>query len=419
MLSHGVTKGMNETRHPRSAGAKGGAIVSDDLVTMGKHLEGFFARRAHREADAQDLAQETMVRALAKWGQLRQPGARRAWVFSIAHNLLRDHRRAAGREEVPVDAIQDLPDVVAPAEWQAAIREAVALAMATLPAQQRRVLLYRLFDDLSFAEVGRRLGVPEATARTRAYHGLRRLRAAVASQLRQGGWLVECEAVRERLLRMAFGLSEDRAEEETKRHLAACSECRREVDVLTAMWPGAVATDRVPVLTAGWALHDVHGNATSYWLTDVVNHTEQTLTEWDAHSSWAPDVWKWFDGDGRRLEEASHWRGDDSWAMRLRLNEPCEPGARLRVVGAAPMHLGLRSGDGGRTLNWYETPLPAVEGRVHEIMCRRALQLPAGYRAAACDPEPDHSADDGALLTWSMVVPAGERLRLAVTFAPR
>ena len=53
------------------------------------------------------------------------------------------------------------------------------------------------------------------------------------------------------------------------------------------------------------------------------------------------------------------------------------------------------------------------------MLCRRALQLPTGYRAAACDPEPLHCADDGGLLAWSWLLPAGERLRLNVTFVAR
>ena len=72
-------------------------------MTMGKYLDGFFARRMHRGADARDLAQETMVRTLAKWGQVCEPAARRAWTFSIAHNPLRNQYRSAAREPLPLE----------------------------------------------------------------------------------------------------------------------------------------------------------------------------------------------------------------------------------------------------------------------------------------------------------------------------
>lgn len=393
--------------------------MSDDLVALGEQLEGFFARRTGRQVDVQDLTQETMVRALAKWGQLRQPDAWRAWVFSIAHNLLRDQYRGAGREEVRIGAVRDLPDIAVAPEWRLAIREAVTSALGLLPAQQRHVLLLRLYDDLSFAEIGRRLGVPEATARTRAFNGLRRLRAAVATRLRQGGWLVECEGVRERLLRMAFGLSEERVEEGMKRHLAACAECRQEVDVVNTMWQGVIAKPQMPVMVAGWALHDVDGNATSYWLNQQINSTGEPQSEWGISSSFAPDLWTWFDADGRRLQEIRHWRGEDHWGMRLRLNEPWQPGAPLSVVGAVPMHLDVRTSHDGWTMKWSELPLTSSDGAVPEILCRRALQLPSGYRASAYDPEPVHCVDDGGLLAWSWLLPAGERLRLNVTFVAR
>ena len=393
--------------------------MTEDLGALGQQLEGFFARRARRPDDAEDLAQETMVRALAKWGQVREPAARRAWTFSIAHNLLRDQYRSAAREPLPLEQMEEQAAVNWSPEWRLAIREAAATALAGLGAQQRRVLVLRLFDDLSFGEIGRRLGVPEATARTRAFHGLRRLRAAVATRLREGGWLMACEAVRERLLRMAFGLPEERSEEEIRRHLAACADCQGEVEVVSAMWDGVLATARLPVMVGGWALHDVQGNATSYWVSQQINATGEPQSEWGINSSFAPELWTWFDADGRRLWELRHWRGEDYWGMRLRLNEPWQPGGALSVIGAVPVHLEVRTSTDGWTVTWSELPLTSSDGAVPEILCRRALQLPRGCRASACDPEPDHCLDDGGLFAWSRILSAGERLRLHVTFVAR
>ena len=50
------------------------------------------------------------------------------------------------------------------------------------------------------------------------------------------------------------------------------------------------------------------------------------------------------------------------------------------------------------------------------MVCWRAVQLPPGYRAVRCEPEPDLRVHD-ALLTWSMVVPKGDHLKLRVEFA--
>ena len=57
---------------------EGGVTVSQDLAGLATDLEGFFARRVPLRWDAEDLTQETFVRALANWGQARQPDAARA-----------------------------------------------------------------------------------------------------------------------------------------------------------------------------------------------------------------------------------------------------------------------------------------------------------------------------------------------------
>jgi RNA polymerase sigma-70 factor (ECF subfamily) len=64
------------------------------------HLEvlyGYCRRMADDPADAQDLVQETLIRAMRGYDGLREPAAAKAWLFSIATNAWRDLERARSR----------------------------------------------------------------------------------------------------------------------------------------------------------------------------------------------------------------------------------------------------------------------------------------------------------------------------------
>lgn len=73
------------------------------------HLDGLYGycmRLCDQAADAQDLLQDTLSRALRSHGGLRDPDRVRPWLFTIATNAWRDHHRARGRriDTVSLDA---------------------------------------------------------------------------------------------------------------------------------------------------------------------------------------------------------------------------------------------------------------------------------------------------------------------------
>jgi RNA polymerase sigma-70 factor, ECF subfamily len=75
-------------------------------------LYGYCVRLTDQPADAQDLLQETLVRAVRSWDGLREAARVRPWLFTIATNAWRDHHRARGRrvETVSLDASDDADD---------------------------------------------------------------------------------------------------------------------------------------------------------------------------------------------------------------------------------------------------------------------------------------------------------------------
>jgi RNA polymerase sigma-70 factor (ECF subfamily) len=61
-------------------------------------LYGFCLRLAGDRSDAEDLVQETLLRAMRAYDRLREPDRAKSWLFAIATNLWRDQARARGRE---------------------------------------------------------------------------------------------------------------------------------------------------------------------------------------------------------------------------------------------------------------------------------------------------------------------------------
>lgn len=129
---------------------------------------------------AHDLVQETFLRVYQHRDRYRPGGAFRNWLFVIAANLARSDRRAKTRRPPPPSlGDRDLPSG-APSPEQAALdAERLArtrAALDELPAAQRDALRLRLLEGLGFEEIGRRLGCPTPTARTRVHYGLKALR---------------------------------------------------------------------------------------------------------------------------------------------------------------------------------------------------------------------------------------------------
>ena len=141
--------------------------------------------RASDPQTARDLTAVTFARALLAVPRLRSnDGTAGAWLFTVAHNLLRD---AARRERVsrqardalamPVrHADQDPLDAVDRRLDAEALRPHVQGALAGLPVDQRRAVELRVVDGLEYDELAQREGCSAGAARIRVSRGLRTLR---------------------------------------------------------------------------------------------------------------------------------------------------------------------------------------------------------------------------------------------------
>jgi len=139
-----------------------------------------YARALTRATDrADDLVQDTLVRALTK-GQLWQPGTDiRAWLFTIMHNQYVNTVRREVRETAAVDLDQVSSTLVATTDptssWQ--LRE-LDRALARLPDEQREVILL----VGAYENAAQILGVPIGTVRSRLSRGRETLRSLMGRQ---------------------------------------------------------------------------------------------------------------------------------------------------------------------------------------------------------------------------------------------
>jgi RNA polymerase sigma-70 factor, ECF subfamily len=142
--------------------------------------------------EADDVVQETYIRAWERIDELRDPSAVMGWLSRIARNAARDRLRwwKRRRRESFDEAGAALAHLVAqadsapPADEALAAAEtsaAVARAVAALPDKHRVVLLLREADGMSYEEIAESLGIAVGTVESR----LHRARAALARRLRR------------------------------------------------------------------------------------------------------------------------------------------------------------------------------------------------------------------------------------------
>lgn len=148
---------------------------------------------SHNPALADDLVQETLTKALTKAGQLRDPRARDAWLFSIMANCYRDHFRRQ-REMDDIDDVELLHE--ATPESESSRHETIGrvrAAIARLPEGQRQVITLVDLEGFSYSEVAHILAVPVGTVMSRLCRARSALRALLCAgtqpQAVQGGHL--------------------------------------------------------------------------------------------------------------------------------------------------------------------------------------------------------------------------------------
>ena len=168
------------------------AVLAGDRQAFGvlvdRHLPsvvGVVSRIVCNRADAEDLAQDTFVRAFQRLSQYGQAHSFRNWLLKIATNLALNHLQARRRERSRypriaedrperVEAVEEGPELPGPRQWQH--------WLSKLDESQRAAIVLFHFHELSYAEVAEALDVPVNTVRTHLHRGRRRLRELMSAR---------------------------------------------------------------------------------------------------------------------------------------------------------------------------------------------------------------------------------------------
>lgn len=169
------------------------------ILPHGPSLYGPALALTRSASDAEDLVQETMVRAFDRLGTFRADGSPRAWLHTIMRHLFYNGYRKRAREPRQVSLEQFEPAthdlgrsgiaVEAPARTTASSPERIVLTQAenaavldavrALPDEYRQVVALADIQGLAYQEIADRLQIPIGTVRSRLSRGRERVRRAL------------------------------------------------------------------------------------------------------------------------------------------------------------------------------------------------------------------------------------------------
>jgi RNA polymerase sigma-70 factor (ECF subfamily) len=141
----------------------------------------------HNSAEAEDLTQETFLRAFRQRDSLRESGALVAWLYRIATHVALDRLRQRARrapKESDTDPTEiELPDPEAVSPLQGIEQEEMSACVqeyvADLPDNYRAVLLLHDSEDLTGAQIAELLDLPLATVKIHLHRARRKLQATL------------------------------------------------------------------------------------------------------------------------------------------------------------------------------------------------------------------------------------------------
>src|SRR6476661_1215112 len=166
----------------------GPGVVSDEAfvqeaLTYVDSLYGTALRLTRRPADAEDLVQDTYLKAFRSAAQFERGTNLKAWLFTILHNTFRNMRRHDGRNPVDVNSetVEQAVDVAgedhSPEQLltRATLDVDLQAALDALPDAFRQAVWLRDVEEFSYAEIADMLEVPIGTVMSRISRGRRML----------------------------------------------------------------------------------------------------------------------------------------------------------------------------------------------------------------------------------------------------
>ena len=181
------------------------------------HLDSLYGtalRLTHNEKDAEDLVQDTLLRAFRFFHRFERGTNVKAWLFKILTNTFANKYRKRQRERVILDEVQtqlEIDDVRAPDPEAALaarlVSDHVKEALESVPEEFRLAVILADLEDFSYREISEIVDCPIGTVMSRIYRGRRLLQKKLLAYARETGVVPEEE--KEPRLRVVPGLKDE------------------------------------------------------------------------------------------------------------------------------------------------------------------------------------------------------------------
>jgi RNA polymerase sigma-70 factor, ECF subfamily len=141
--------------------------------------------------DADDIVQETFVKAYLALGEFRGDSSFFTWIYRIAVNLSLNALRKRQvlnylHESELLSRILPSPDDPGKDLENSEIESALLRAVATLPEKQKAVFVMRYFDEMTYEEIGRVLKTSVGGLKANYFHALRKVREYMRHEIQDG-----------------------------------------------------------------------------------------------------------------------------------------------------------------------------------------------------------------------------------------
>jgi RNA polymerase sigma-70 factor (ECF subfamily) len=176
----------------RGAGKRKSGDFAQAVLEHLDALYGYAMSLTRNPAEAEDLVQETCLRAIRGAQRAVPTGDRKAWLFTILRNIWINQYRRRTRGPEFLQLVTDAQDDELPSAWvidsqerpdilfeRKLLRESIRLAIENLPEMFREVIVLRCIEGFSYTQIAEILGCPSGTVMSR----LSRARAELRRQL--------------------------------------------------------------------------------------------------------------------------------------------------------------------------------------------------------------------------------------------
>ena len=154
----------------------GNRLAMDELIR--RHYQSIFSYFYKNTRDYQqsrDLTQEVFIKAAANIHKYHPWHEFRCWLFAIASNHLKNYWRSLAARPETEELSEDTPSGE-DMESRAVTRAAVSQAVASLPAEQKEVIILHYYEDIPVSEIARITKSKESTVKGRLRYGLAKLK---------------------------------------------------------------------------------------------------------------------------------------------------------------------------------------------------------------------------------------------------